>query len=148
MDQTLYRLLSWTWGLPLTLAGAIVSAVLRLLGHRPRKWGWTTCFVVGKNWGGLSLGPVTLASSPSEDLLRHEFGHSVQNCRLGPFYLLVILLPSALRYWYRRWAVRAGKGRSLSPYRSIWFEAQADRLGQKYAARPVSPAQRQDAHPR
>ena len=128
-----YRVLSWTWGLPMTLVGYLAAGCLRLSGYRPGKWGGTTYFVVGKQWGGISLGPVTLVSSADEQLLTHEFGHSIQNCRWGLLYPPVILLPSVIRYWYRKAIVHSGlrKKTELPGYYEIWFEAGADRLGRK-----------------
>ena len=48
-------------------------------------------------------------------------------------YPVVILLPSALRYWYRRAALRLNlrKEADLPGYYEIWFEAGADRLGRE-----------------
>ena len=117
----------------MTLVGCLVYVCLRLTGHRPGRWGETVYFVVGKGWGGISLGPVTLVSSADERLLTHEFGHSLQNCRWGFLYPVVILLPSALRYWYRRVALRLNlrKEVDLPGYYGIWFEAGADRLGRE-----------------
>ncbi len=117
----------------MTLAGAIAWLILRALGYAPGRWCGTTYFVVGKDWGGISLGPVTLTSDPGEHMLTHEFGHSIQNCRWGILYLPVILLPSLLRYWYRRTVLRVGFRRKdqLSGYYDIWFESRADRLGRE-----------------
>jgi len=133
-SPTAYRILSWTWGLPMTLLGHIVAAILRLVGYKPQKWGGSAYFVVGSGWGGLSLGPITLTSNPSESMLNHEFGHSIQNCRWGILFPFLIAIPSALRYWYRKLIVQIGirDERSLPSYHAIWFEAQADSLGAEY----------------
>ena len=128
-----YRVLSWTWGLPMTLVGCLAAGCLWLAGHRPERWGGGIYFVVGKHWGGVSLGPVTLVSTADERLLTHEFGHSIQNCRWGFLYPVAILLPSAVRYWYRRAILRLGlrEQAELPEYYEIWFEAGADRLGRE-----------------
>ena len=116
----------------MTLVGYLTAGCLRLMGYRPGKWGGTTYFVVGKAWGGISLGPVILVSRPDERLLTHEFGHSIQNCRWGFLYPPVILLPSAVRFWYREAVLRFGwRSGELPDYYGVWFEAGADRLGRE-----------------
>ena len=60
----------------------------------------------------------------------HEYGHSLQNCILGPFMLIVVNLPSTVRYWYRRIAMSLGKA-PKKPYDSIWFEGQATKWGRE-----------------
>ena len=31
----------------------------------------------------------------------HEFGHTFQNCLLGPLFPFMVAIPSAIRYWLR-----------------------------------------------
>jgi len=132
--RPIYLLLCFTWGLPMTLIGCCAALVLLFSGKKPQKWRGGIYFSVGKGWGGISLGPVVLTSSPTERMLLHEFGHSVQNCILGPFFPLIVGIPSFTRYWYRDLAVKLGlkKKSDLPGYHDIWFEAQADRFGDKY----------------
>ena len=74
-------MLSWTWGLPLTLIGYIVSLILTALGYHPyryRKNFW--CFELGERWGGLNLGPFLLVQKNADyDLKNHEVGHAIQD---------------------------------------------------------------------
>lgn len=128
-----YHILSWTWGLPMTLIGYIVALVLRLMGYTPFKWGGSTYFMVGKNWGGVELGQIFVVDdSPTEYILNHEFGHSIQNCYFGFLFPFIVAIPSAVRYWYRRAVVKFGiKAQDELPgYYDIWFEKQASELGQ------------------
>lgn len=64
------------------------------------------------------------------ELLEH--GHALQNTRLGFIMPFAVCIPSALRYWYRRY-VRRFKGseayNALPDYDAIWFEGQATREG-------------------
>ena len=125
-----YVLLSLTWGLPLTLTGALIFAVLMLFGRRPRRFGYCYYIEIGRSWGGLELGLFFLKDErPSEQLMAHEHGHGLQNIVYGPLMPFVITLPSAARYWYRRIVARMGRGGSLPPYNAIWFERDADALG-------------------
>ena len=74
-------------------------------------------------YGGISLGNFVYCRPPVyERMARHEYGHCIQSRLLGPFYLLVIGLPSLL------WAVWWHPGRRVSYY-SFFTERWADRLG-------------------
>ena len=131
----IFYLLSFTWGLFPTLAGALIAAGLLLTGHRPRRIGPCVYFRIGKNWGGMEFGMFFLRDDSSTDhVTLHEAGHSLQNIVLGPFMLPVVSFPSAMRYHYRNFLTRFVPGRAarLKPYDSIWFERQASALGYRY----------------
>lgn len=89
------------------------------------------CF---RRYGGVSLGRYVFVHVDSDsELVRHELGHCRQSALLGPFYLLVIGLPSILwaalfgvlvrrrpgldyfRFYTERWANRIA---GLTPPRS------------------------------
>lgn len=97
-----YYLLSWTWGIIMSSIGLIVMLALAPFGKvyfdRGRFYG-----VVGKSWGGLELGCFYILCEQSNLNRRthaHEgFGHSLQNCLLGPLFPFVVAIPSAVRYW-------------------------------------------------
>lgn len=126
MKKTTFYILSFTWGLPLTLVGLLVAAVLRIAGKRPKRWGYCYYFEVGKGWGGLELGLIFLTdSTPFEHTKCHEHGHAIQNCFFGPFMPFIVSIPSAIRYWWRHFT------KATTPYDAIWFEGQATRLGKK-----------------
>ena len=129
-----HRLVTLTWGFPMSAVGALVATALRLA--RPwlslffgieitvTRFGGRLCFLLGRGWGGLTLGHVILCQkNASEALLRHEWGHTVQNIRFGPL-MLPLTLASAARYH-----ARLRRGEALPPYDAWWFEAQATRLG-------------------
>jgi hypothetical protein len=132
-----FYLLSFTWGLPMTLLGCIASGILMLCGFRPKKnqYGWY--FDLGVDMGGaFELGCMSVACcDPSPYILHHEFGHAIQNCYFGPFMIL-ISLASIIRYWYRELVCIVNKVpySSLPPYDGIWFEGQATKLGEWYDA--------------
>ena len=133
MNKPMFYVLSFTWGLPMTLAGALAGGVLRLLGIRPGRWGACWYFCVGRSWGGVSLGPVMIISEDSgRNIKDHEHGHAVQNCWFGPMMLFLVSIPSVVRYWYREYRKRIGKPCSTA-YDAIWFEGQATILGVAYA---------------
>lgn len=134
-NKFLFYLLSFTWGLPMTLLGCIVAMVLLVVGHKPKKYGYCWYFEVGESWGGLELGAIFLVGKyTSEHTKKHEHGHGIQNCWFGFLMPFVICIPSATRYWYREYLLRSGKRKysELPDYDSIWFEGQASKLGYKF----------------
>ena len=133
MKRFFFYLLSFTWGLPMTLIGLVVAAALLIIGKRPTIYGYCIKFSVGKGWGGISLGIVFITSADaSERTSKHEHGHALQNCLWGFLMLFVIGIPSFTRAQYRK--IRYHK-RGLQPptkYDSIWFEGQATRWGTSF----------------
>ena len=120
--KAILNIILWLWQLPQNLAGV----VFRLI------YGWAaepykgTDVVVNISFpGGISLGRTLVVRHPYErdpDTWKHEWGHSRQSLMLGPLYLIVIGIPSALWGWW--WTPRRG----VSYY---WFftESWANRLG-------------------
>lgn len=133
MTKMPFYILSYTWGLPLTLIGLAIAGVLRLFGYKPKKWGGSTYFIMGKNWGAFSIGTTIVVSESCNDecSLNHEFGHSIQNCYFGFLCPFIVSIPSFVRATYRTAIVRLGikKHSELPDYYSIWFERQASVLG-------------------
>lgn len=132
LTKTQFYILSFTWGLIMTLIGCCAAACFIIAGYRPSRnqYGWV--FKFGKGWGGLNLGIFSFVSeSASTHTLNHEFGHSIQNCYFGPFMIL-IALASVVRYHYRNLMYKLGKDATLPPYDSIWFEGDATRIGEYY----------------
>lgn len=118
----------------MTTIGSLVALCLIIMGYRPQRnqYGWA--FVIGKNWGGVEMGPFAIVNeNPSQYTLDHEFGHSLQNCYIGPL-MLFISLASMARYWWREYLVQIKKKKysELSNYDDIWFEGTASYLGKHY----------------
>ena len=65
----------------------------------------------------------------SERLLIHEYGHAVQSLLLGPLYLPLMALPSAL--WCSLPCCKKKREREGISYFSFFPEKWADRLGEK-----------------
>lgn len=96
----LFYLLSFTWGLPMTLIGTIVSIILLIGKQKPEKFYNRIYFKIGKNWGGVNFGPIFITdNSPSLHTKQHECGHGLQNIVLGPLMPFVVSIPSMIRYW-------------------------------------------------
>lgn len=69
-----FYLLSWTWGIVMTLIGHVAAGILLLLGYRPQKncYGWT--FEIGYGYGGIDLGYISIICKDNTQYLKdHEF---------------------------------------------------------------------------
>jgi len=132
LNRFLYLFLNLTWGLLTTLVGYLVLIVLLPFGkvrkhngilylafkHKSRSYyGW-----------GFSIGMVffTYTAEPDRKLMDHEYGHTVQNAIFGPLMPFIVLIPSGIRFWYRRIF------KIKTPYDSIWFEETATSIGDFY----------------
>jgi hypothetical protein len=137
----LYYTLACTWGIIMTLIGVVVSCVLVIaklflkgkITFKP--YNWIYSISVGPDfWGGCELGLCFLRDQKSGGYLaEHEFGHTFQNCLLGPLFPFMVAIPSAIWYWFREF----GWIKQEKPYDSLWFEDAATQCG-LYAARVLS----------
>lgn len=136
MKKSLFYLLSFTWGLPMTLIGIIVGVILTIAGKKSEKWGACRYFKVGKNWGGVDLGLIFITDeTPSNYVKNHEHGHAIQNCYFGFLMPFIVCIPSVVRYWYRE--LKYCRKGLIPPtdYDDIWFEGQATKLGTDHIKR-------------
>lgn len=134
LKAVLFWLASLTWGLPLTLFGAICALVLLVTGHAPHRFHWFIYFEVNGDGWGFEGGPfMVVCKGVSLRLKQHEAGHGLQNIMLGVF-MPIISVWSFGRFWYRKWLVWRKKKEpwQLPEYDSIWFEGWATHLGTKY----------------
>lgn len=123
---------SFTWGLPVNIGGAIVAAAMIVTGHRPERFGNCVRFTIGKNWGGGSMGVFMFTCrNASEQLKRHEHGHSIQNCFYGPL-MPFVNLQSSTRYLFRIGIKKLHPHKNLPPYDSAWYEGEATELGNRF----------------
>lgn len=153
VKKVLFSIMFWvvslTWGIIMTSIGLIATGSLNLVKLIAKLFkkdlkikthinGCSLITEVGGNWGGVELGAVALCGNYSESnkywfehTRRHEFGHAVQHLIFGPFFIFVVAIPSACRYWYQR--IMQGKGKHFASdwYDSIWFEGGATRWGTK-----------------
>ena len=131
MNRKLFYILNLTWGLIMTLIGAVAALGLLVKGYRPTRHGECLCFTVKlkKTWSGVSLGLVMIVTENATDATKnHELGHTIQNAVYGPVHVL-ISMASGVRCLYRS----TQDPGTLPPYDSIWFEGQATRWGEQYA---------------
>lgn len=134
------EILLFIWQLPQNLAGLAVILWHRIRGlecERQESYGlkWYRCKKIMDC--GISLGDFvfmdldTLGSYDLETELWHEHGHQIQSRILGPLYLPVIGIGSAIfcNLWQRLFQKKWSSARRLRWYYSRWPESWADRLG-------------------
>lgn len=122
--------ISLTWALPNVLVSVVAVALVQLLGGRAELWhGAVLVRWRGfRSLGGVCLGAGIIVSDRFDvDSVWHEWGHFRQHLRLGPFYYLVIGIPSVLHALYF-----LQTGQSGYRYFHFYTEAWADALGGVY----------------
>lgn len=136
--RKLYYALACTWGIIMTVAGYIVSSVLYVvklfvkdkvkITFKPYFWIYNIS--VGPDyWGGCELGLCFLRDQKTNGSLdAHEFGHTFQNCLLGPLFPFIVAIPSATRWWTRE--LNKDPNKKFAPYDSAWFEDAATQCGE------------------
>ena len=139
MNKFLYYLIQSTYGILTFIPGLLVTLIFKIFGCKTYKNGYGFITTVGGNWGGLSLGPFAFCGRYNEldgpcqsvywynHTRKHEFGHSIQVLFMGPLFIFIVAIPSAIRYWYQRLT----PNKKHKPYDSIWIEGFATRVGTK-----------------
>jgi RHS repeat-associated protein len=132
--RSLQLISRWTWELPQTVFGKGYSHIRNMSGNVDdvSYYGGATLVnkdeYLGKRWG-LTLGPYinsqNVDADPyTDDLFRHEFGHTLQSRLVGPFYLFHVGIPSLI-----------GSGLEnigLNDHNREWYETQANRMSFRY----------------
>lgn len=128
MRAILYGILQIFWGLPQTLLGfAVFLCFCRGKHYRYRG----AVVTEWKKRCGLSLGLFLFVPEGDygKNFLVHEYGHTIQSLLLGPLYLLVIGIPSAV--WCNLpWCVSCRRKKKRA-YSEFYTERWANRLGEK-----------------
>lgn len=134
------RLLRWTWELPQTLIGLCLlpfywKTLLRVIDYKDQK-----VYIFDKFPGGISLGYYVLVDFNRTHLdcgsgcilkmslknsVKHESGHGMQSRYLGPFYLILVGIPSISWNILHRISKKVQKIDYFSRYPENW----ADKLG-------------------
>lgn len=131
------KLIFILWELPQTIVGFVLSRFCKF----ERKY--NDVGVYSARWlpSSVSFGEFVLVKTSGTELgarlgwfylniIKHEYGHSLQSRMLGPLYLLAVGVPSILRNLYdrlfhRRWTALARDGWYYGSYPENW----ADKLG-------------------
>jgi len=124
----------WTWELPQTILGKGYSHLRNMTGNVDDVSYYGGATLVNKNdnsgwrWG-LTLGSYinsknVVADPYTDDIFRHEYGHTLQSRLVGPLYLTSVALPSLV-----------GQGLDdigLNNHNYEWYETQANRMSYRY----------------
>lgn len=123
------------WELPQNIIGGLLWMINHILGKN-REMEVRRYRLIVRSRLGISLGFfVFWTYDPTNRIFKllrvnkeHEYGHSLQSRMLGPFYLLIIGLPSAIRAMYAR--MYYGWNRKMwANYYKGFPERWADKLG-------------------
>lgn len=119
------KILSYLWELPQNLIGLGLSFIYKYDELIP--YGNKQIRYCKKFPGGISLGNYVFVGTKKKDIIKHEYGHTIQSKLLGPLYLFIIGIPSIV------WA--SIYGTKLVPetengYYKFYTEKWADKLGQ------------------
>lgn len=129
--ETAYVILQWTYGILQTLLGL---ALLARFARCPRFcYRGAVVVVHDGNFGGVSLGMFVFVNGKRGEERRraatvHEYGHTLQSLLLGPLYLLVIGIPSAVWCNAPRFEKMRAEGAS---YFDFYPEKWAEKWGEK-----------------
>ena len=126
-----FYILQWTWGILMNIAGLVGLVIGLCFKKKPERFGHDILIPTTGYWG-LSLGMFIFANPIYKDMLCHEHGHSFQNAVFGPFMIVLVGIPSVIRFWYREAIYKCGNYKKLPDYDAIWFEGMATESGTKF----------------
>ena len=93
-------ILLYLWQLPQNIIGLLIRLFCK--GEKKREIAGITVYYLKSFPGGISLGKTIMVGSTYVLTAKHERGHQIQSLILGPFYLIIIGLPSLLGNIYDR----------------------------------------------
>ena len=139
LKRVAFYILSFTWGFIMSFIGLLAIIPLACM-KKVRVYHGRLCAAIGHRWGGVSLGCFFIASVEdieTEHIKAHESGHGIQNIMFGPFFIFLVSIPSAIRYWYRHIKYTKKGIEPPTAYDDIWFEGMATKLGYNVVAKDV-----------
>ena len=130
----LYYFLQLTWGMIQNVLGFMIWIFVLLTGPKEKRRMFQGAFVTRWNLeSSMSMGMFLFMGTDDPRVLVHEYGHTIQSCILGPFYLPVIGIPSFC------WAntPRFVRSRRIGRYRysDFYTERWANHLGRRFTGR-------------
>lgn len=133
-QKIFYYVLQFTWNLPMTLFGgilALIALIAKCFGVKVEfgKFYWVGFAKIGPDyWGGCDTGLFFLRDHKSEgDLMSHEWGHTFEGVVLGPLFIFLVAIPSAVRWWID-WFKQKKTGQGID-YNAFWAEDAASACG-------------------
>lgn len=123
------------WELPQNLLGLILMAIMKIRRKTVKVESESNHYFIETPNTGVSRGLFVFWTPAGNrfshlinDCRMHEYGHTRQSVMLGPFYLLIVGIPSLLRVFYSKW-YRKQYGRNWENYFNAFQENWADKLG-------------------
>ena len=126
MLRCIYWFLQCTWGMIQTSLGFVVFLAHIKDHHYMYKGSVCTEW---KRDTGLSLGLFIFVWPDDTRVCVHEYGHTIQSAILGPLYLPVIGIPSAI--WANLPALQKKRSQEHLSYYRFFPEKWANRLGER-----------------
>lgn len=130
MRSLFLTVILWTWCLPQSFLGLVLFLYVKISGGLIKKSNYKNIILIQTDKlrfaGGVSLGKFIVISKGSMDreTILHEYGHTMQGYLLGPFYLIVVGLPSLSLSVLSRFSKKVEKN-----YFNFFPERWADKLG-------------------
>ncbi len=137
--QFLYWLIQWTWGIPQNIIGLFIFLCFTdrkcqlyhgaIVSNWKRKTMCAGCgmFIFMSEITNFDTKKAISEQNSVQRLLIHEYGHTIQSLILGPFFLFVITIPSAL--WALLPFFKERRLKNDTSYYSAFTERWADALG-------------------
>lgn len=119
------KFILFLWQLPQNIVGFIIFTICKLMKRDSIMYKDK----IATLWlfdGGLSMGMfVFVYKNYDENLIKHEYGHTIQSLYLGPLYLFIIGIPSLI------WAgfFKEYRRKNRISYYSFYPEKWAEKLG-------------------
>ena len=131
MNYFLRNIILWTWCLPQTLLGILLYIILKLRKDIANVTQHKDITLITtrdtKLLIGISLGKFIFINESKLDneLIKHEYGHTLQGYYTGPLYIIIIGIPSVFQ------AIRLSveKKFTYKQYENSYPEKWADELG-------------------
>ncbi|NQZ84417.1 MAG: hypothetical protein HRU03_01745 [Nanoarchaeales archaeon] len=131
MNYFLRNIILWTWCLPQTLLGILLYIILKLRKDIANVTQHKDITLITtrdtKLLIGISLGKFIFINESKLDneLIKHEYGHTLQGYYTGPLYIIIIGIPSVFQ------AIRLSVDKKFTykQYENSYPEKWADELG-------------------
>lgn len=138
--KILYWIFQWTWGIAQNVLGFLVWLVLTLLNPKRKRGSYEGAILTHWKFSfSTGLGMFIFyghASAPdAEEVLVHEFGHTLQSALLGPLFLPVIGIPSCV--WAFTPALVRRRKETGKKYVDFYPERWANDWGSRVTGRPA-----------
>ncbi len=115
-------MIRYIWQIPQHLLALLIIKISK--ANFKKQYNHTKVYVTDRRFG-ISLGNYIIVYRYSDkQLMKHEYGHSIQSLYFGPLYLIIIGLPSIIMNILTRLRIL-----KLYNYYKRWPENWADTLG-------------------